>query len=84
MIDTREEIDNAPIGAYHRLLLFLVGLAVFFDGYGTFNASYVQQAVPSTAILFVVISVAALLEACLILLVNPQHAVRVAERVGAV
>jgi AAHS family 4-hydroxybenzoate transporter-like MFS transporter len=41
LIDIRDEIDNAPIGAYHRLLLLLVGLAVFFDGYDTFNASYV-------------------------------------------
>ena len=41
MIDIREEIDDTPIGAYHRLLLLLVGLAVFFDGYDTFNASYV-------------------------------------------
>jgi hypothetical protein len=43
-----------------------------------------RQAVPGTAILFVAISVAALLGACLILLVKPQPAVTVAERVHAV
>jgi len=40
-VDVREEIANAPIGAYHRLIGVLVGLAVFFDGYDTFNAAYV-------------------------------------------
>lgn len=84
MIGIREDIDNARIGAYHRLLLFLVGLAVFFDGYDTFNASYVIHYVAGTAILFVAISAAALLGACLILLANPRHAVQVAERVEAV
>ena len=41
MIDIRSEIESAPIGRYHYLILSLIGLAVFFDGYDTFNASYV-------------------------------------------
>lgn len=41
MIDVREEIANAPIGGYHRLLALLIGLVVFFDGYDTFNPAYV-------------------------------------------
>jgi len=41
MIDVREEIANAPIGAYHRFLALLIGLVVFFDGYDTFNPAYV-------------------------------------------
>jgi MFS transporter, AAHS family, 4-hydroxybenzoate transporter len=41
MIDVRQEIENAPIGSYHRFLAVLIGLIVFFDGYDTFNASYV-------------------------------------------
>ena len=45
MVDIREEIDNAPIRAYQRLLLFLAGLAVFFDGYDTLNASDVIHCV---------------------------------------
>lgn len=40
-IDVREEIASAPIGRYHWLIGVLVGLAVFFDGYDTFNAAYV-------------------------------------------
>jgi MFS family permease len=41
MIDVRLEIENAPIGRYHWFLALLIGLIVFFDGYDTFNASYV-------------------------------------------
>ena len=41
MIDVREEIASAPVGAYHRFLALLVGLVVFFDGYDTFNPAYV-------------------------------------------
>ena len=51
---------------------------------GPYVTGLLQQAVPGTAILFVAISVAALLGACLILLVKPQQAVRVAEKVHAV
>src|SRR5579864_9458291 len=41
MIDVRQEIENAPIGSYHWFLALLIGLIVFFDGYDSFNASYV-------------------------------------------
>lgn len=41
MIDVREEIANAEVGAYHRLIAALVGMAVFFDGYDTFSPAYV-------------------------------------------
>lgn len=41
MIDVREEIANAEVGAYHRLIAVLVGMAVFFDGYDTFSPAYV-------------------------------------------
>ena len=41
MIDVREEIANAEVGPYHRLIAVLVGLAVFFDGYDTFSPAYV-------------------------------------------
>ena len=41
MIDVREEIANAEVGSYHRLIAVLVGLAVFFDGYDTFSPAYV-------------------------------------------
>jgi benzoate transport len=41
MIDVREEIANAPIGRYHRLIAVLIGTVVFFDGYDTFNPAYV-------------------------------------------
>jgi AAHS family 4-hydroxybenzoate transporter-like MFS transporter len=41
VIDIRTEIDRAPIGRNHYLILSLIGLAVFFEGYDTFNASYV-------------------------------------------
>lgn len=41
MIDVREEIKNAPIGAYHRLIAALIWMVVFFDGYDTFNPAYV-------------------------------------------
>jgi MFS family permease len=41
MIDVREEIANAPIGAYHRLIAVLIWMVVFFDGYDTFNPAYV-------------------------------------------
>jgi AAHS family 4-hydroxybenzoate transporter-like MFS transporter len=40
-IDVREEIATAPLGRYHGLIGVLIGLAVFFDGYDTFNAAYV-------------------------------------------
>ena len=40
-IDVREEIATAPLGRYHALIGILIGLAVFFDGYDTFNAAYV-------------------------------------------
>lgn len=40
-IDIREEIDNSRLAPLHFTILILVGLAVFFDGYDTFNASYV-------------------------------------------
>ena len=40
-IDVREEIASAPLGRYHVLIAALIGLAVFFDGYDTFNAAYV-------------------------------------------
>ncbi len=40
-IDVREEIAAAPLGRYHGLIGVLIGLAVFFDGYDTFNAAYV-------------------------------------------
>lgn len=40
-IDVREEIATAPLGRYHGLVGVLIGLAVFFDGYDTFNAAYV-------------------------------------------
>ena len=41
MIDVREEIANAEVGSYHRLIAALVGMAVFFDGYDTFSPAYV-------------------------------------------
>ena len=41
MIDVREEIANAELGPYHRLIALLIGLVVFFDGYDTFNPAYV-------------------------------------------
>jgi len=41
MIDVRRELDEAPIGPYHVLLVALVGLIVFFEAYGTFNVAYV-------------------------------------------
>jgi MFS transporter, AAHS family, 4-hydroxybenzoate transporter len=41
VIDVREEIAGAPLGRYHALIAVLVALAVFFDGYDTFNAAYV-------------------------------------------
>jgi AAHS family 4-hydroxybenzoate transporter-like MFS transporter len=41
MIDVRQEIANAPIGRYHGLIAVLIGIAVFFDGYDTFNPAYV-------------------------------------------
>jgi AAHS family 4-hydroxybenzoate transporter-like MFS transporter len=41
MIDVRQEIANAPIGRYHRLIALLIGMVVFFDGYDTFNPAYV-------------------------------------------
>lgn len=41
MIDVREEIAAAPLGPYHRLIAVLIGMAVFFDGYDTFNPAYV-------------------------------------------
>src|SRR5258708_22148966 len=41
MIDVREEIANAPIGAYHRLIAALIWMGVFCDGYATFNPAYV-------------------------------------------
>jgi MFS transporter, AAHS family, 4-hydroxybenzoate transporter len=40
-IDVREEIATAPLGRYHALIGILIGFAVFFDGYDTFNAAYV-------------------------------------------
>jgi AAHS family 4-hydroxybenzoate transporter-like MFS transporter len=40
-IDVREEIATAPLGRYHGLIGVLIALAVFFDGYDTFNAAYV-------------------------------------------
>ena len=40
-IDVREEIATAPLGRYHALIGVLIGFAVFFDGYDTFNAAYV-------------------------------------------
>jgi AAHS family 4-hydroxybenzoate transporter-like MFS transporter len=40
-IDVREEIATAPLGRYHALIGTLIGFAVFFDGYDTFNAAYV-------------------------------------------
>lgn len=40
-IDVREEIATAPLGRYHALIGILIGLAVFFDGYDTFNSAYV-------------------------------------------
>jgi MFS family permease len=41
VIDVREEIANAEVGPYHRLIAVLVGMAVFFDGYDTFSPAYV-------------------------------------------
>ncbi|MGH9689826.1 MAG: MFS transporter [Candidatus Acidiferrales bacterium] len=41
LIDVREEIRNAPVGRYHIVLASLVSMIVFFEGYDTFNASYV-------------------------------------------
>jgi MFS family permease len=41
VIDVREEIANAELGPYHRLIALLIGLVVFFDGYDTFNPAYV-------------------------------------------
>lgn len=41
VIDVREEIANAQVGPYHRLIAVLIGLAVFFDGYDTFSPAYV-------------------------------------------
>jgi len=41
MIDVRQEIADAPIGKYHALIAFLIGMVVFFDGYDTFNPAYV-------------------------------------------
>ena len=45
-MDVREEIAGAPIGRYHWLIGGFIGLAVFFDGYDTFNAAYVIHYVP--------------------------------------
>lgn len=41
MINVREEIANAEVGAYHWLIAVLIGMAVFFDGYDTFSSAYV-------------------------------------------
>src|SRR6476661_913657 len=41
VVDVREAIGRAPVGEYHFVLATLIGLVVFFDGYDTFNASYV-------------------------------------------
>jgi MFS transporter, AAHS family, 4-hydroxybenzoate transporter len=41
VIDVREEIANAEVGPYHRLIAVLIGLAVFFDGFDTFSPAYV-------------------------------------------
>ena len=41
MIDVRQEIANAPIGRYHRLIAILIGLVVLFDSYDTFTPAYV-------------------------------------------
>src|SRR5262245_53199607 len=40
-IDVIAALADAPIGALHRRLALLVGLTVMFEGYDTFNASYV-------------------------------------------
>lgn len=40
-IDVREEVATAPLGRFHVLVAALISLIVFFDGYDTFNASYV-------------------------------------------
>jgi MFS transporter, AAHS family, 4-hydroxybenzoate transporter len=40
-IDVREEVATAPLSRFHVLLAALISLIVFFDGYDTFNASYV-------------------------------------------
>ena len=39
--DIRVEIDRAPVGRYHYQVATLVAFIVFFEGYDTFNASYV-------------------------------------------
>jgi MFS family permease len=41
VIDVREEIANAEIGSFHRLIAVIIGMAVFFDGYDTFSPAYV-------------------------------------------
>ena len=41
VVDVRDEVAGARVGAYHVLLATLVGLIVFFEGYDTFNAAYV-------------------------------------------
>ena len=41
VVDVCEAIGRAPVGEYHYALAVLIGLVVFFEGYDTFNASYV-------------------------------------------
>ncbi|MGX1320929.1 AAHS family 4-hydroxybenzoate transporter-like MFS transporter [Bradyrhizobium sp. USDA 377] len=40
-IDVHEELSDAPIGPFHKLLGFLITLITLFDGYDTFNPAYV-------------------------------------------
>ncbi len=35
------EIESSRFGAFHRLIIVLVGLTVVFDGYDTFVPAYV-------------------------------------------
>lgn len=40
-IDINEELSNATVGPFHRVLGILVALMTMFDGYDTFNPAYV-------------------------------------------
>lgn len=40
-IDIHDELSNAPVGPFHKVLGVLVALIAMFDGYDTFNPAYV-------------------------------------------
>jgi AAHS family 4-hydroxybenzoate transporter-like MFS transporter len=40
-VDIRSELEKAPLGARHWIVVLLLGLVTLFDGYDTFSPSYV-------------------------------------------